>query len=169
MDIEVYTLVDIVIHLHCQEEEESEQQLFCRSAIVFISFVTLINLPYLYWIFWVFSSNLIDEKLWIAHRLSIPYSYEKSLQFFKAIKVKVSKEFKRNLFCSPSHLSSFSQQIKISNALCLLLLSLIWDKLLSGGFMGCCVKSFRQVNKKCPRCIKTIIHTLANVICNFKP
>lgn len=119
--------------------------------------------------FGFFSSNLIDEKLWIAYRLSIPCSYEKSLQFFKAIKVKVSKEFKRNLFCSPSHLGSFSQQIKISNALCLLLLSLIWDKLLSGGFMGCCVKSFRQVNKKCPRCIKTIIHTLANVICNFKP
>lgn len=119
--------------------------------------------------FGFFSSNLVDEKLWIAYRPSIPCSYEKSLQFFKAIKVIVSKGFKRNLFCSPSHLSSFSQQIKISNALGLLLLSLIWYKLLSGSFMVCCVKSFRQVNKKCPWCIKTIIHTLANVVCNFKP
>lgn len=50
MDIEACTLVDIVIHAHCQEEEldqESEQQLFYSSAIVFISFV-LIHLPYLY-------------------------------------------------------------------------------------------------------------------------
>jgi len=36
--------------------------------------------------------------------------------------------------------------------------------------MGCCVKSFRQVGKKkCPQCVKTVIHNLANVICNFKP
>lgn len=35
--------------------------------------------------------------------------------------------------------------------------------------MGCCVKSFREVSKKCPQCVKTVIHNPANVICNFKP